>query len=276
VRVSHVSSAREFLAATHAYRSRDPLRTNLIGSIAEGVVQGRRYVSESWTVVTQGADVVAAAVRTAPHSLVLGPMWPDVAPTLARHLAAVAREAPGVSGPETAVCAFLQELGRPWHVDIREVLRVLGELTPPDPMPAGALRRATDADAELLASWHRAFLIEAGLPVPEMTSRSPRQEPGGGSLWIWEVAGEPVAMAGHAPIVRTRTATVGRIGPVYTVPAFRRRGIGAAATSLVAGILQAECDRIMLLADVANATSNGVYERLGFAAADGWLEVAFD
>ena len=276
MRVSQLSSAGEFLGMTRAYRARDPLRTNLIGSIAEGVVQGRRYEVERWTVVAQGADVIAAAVWASPHSLVLGPMRADAAAFLARSLAGLARDCPGVSGPESVVRAFVTELGRPSHVAMRDVVRVLDRLVVPGPLPEGGLRPATDEDSTVLTAWHRAFLAEVGLPVPEAVPGSPRQQPGGGRLWVWEVAGEPVAMAGHAPVVRTAAATVGRIGPVYTVPDFRRRGIGAAATAAVAEILQSECDCIMLFADAENATSNRVYERLGFAAVDGWLEVAFD
>lgn len=74
--------------------------------------------------------------------------------------------------------------------------------------------------------------------------------------------------------MRLPAATIGRIGPVYTQPDFRRRGIAAAATAEVARTLQAQCDHVMLIADAGNATSNGVYERLGFAAAGEQIEVS--
>ena len=91
-------------------------------------------------------------------------------------------------------------------------------------------------------------------------------------LWLWSIDGEPVAMAGHAPLVATPGGTMGRIGPVYTVPFARRQGVGAALTAVVARILQQDGAQVMLYADADNATSNGVYERLGFRAVDQHVE----
>ncbi|HEU4675646.1 MAG TPA: GNAT family N-acetyltransferase [Motilibacteraceae bacterium] len=85
-----------------------------------------------------------------------------------------------------------------------------------------------------------------------------------GSLWLWEVDGRPVSMAGHAPLVLTPSGTVGRIGPVYTPPEDRRLGYAGAMTSAVTEQLLQRCDTVMLFTDAANPTSNGVYARLGF------------
>ena len=85
-------------------------------------------------------------------------------------------------------------------------------------------------------------------------------------MWLWEVEGEPVAMAGHANVVATPGGSVGRLGPVYTLPEARGRGYGSAITAVVSRVLLAQGATVMLYADVANPTSNGVYERLGFRA----------
>ncbi|MGL1760974.1 GNAT family N-acetyltransferase, partial [Vibrio parahaemolyticus] len=58
--------------------------------------------------------------------------------------------------------------------------------------------------------------------------------------------------------------TVGRIGPVYTVPAERGRGYGGAVTAAVTEHLLPQVDTVMLYTDAANPISNAVYERLGF------------
>ena len=66
---------------------------------------------------------------------------------------------------------------------------------------------------------------------------------------------------------------MGRIGPIYTAPRHRRHGYGSALTHAVAGSLLPQCDTVMLYADAANAGSNSVYARLGFAAVDEIVEL---
>jgi predicted GNAT family acetyltransferase len=152
---------------------------------------------------------------------------------------------------------------------MRDVLRVLDTLVEPE-APDGSCRRAQGADLALVSQWQERFLVEVGLPVhlpDDETLRLWLER-----LWLWEVDGVPVAMAGHAPVVATPSGLVGRIGPVYTVPEARGRGIGAAITAVVSRELLAEGATVMLYADADNPTSNGVYERLGFRAVAEHLE----
>lgn len=267
-------SAAAFLEATVDYRAQEPLRTNLMGSMAAGVAQGRPAEAAQWLTVREAGAVVGAATRTAPFNLVLGPMSEEAASAVGRHCAASAQDLPGVGGPEAAVRAAILQLGRPFRLYLREVLRVLTVLTPPASMPEGRTRPAEPRDVELLSRWHRAFLEEVGLPAPDGELGVPRMGPGGGALWVWEVADRPVAMAGHAPVVATPGDVIGRVGPVYTAPDHRRLGIGAALTAAVTRELLASCDRVMLFADAENATANGVYQRLGFTAAGEQVEAA--
>jgi predicted GNAT family acetyltransferase len=273
VQITEHGTAREFLDATERYRSADPVRTNLLGSIAEGVVAGRTSLGETWLTVGDGDRIVGAALRTAPFNLVIGPMPVAAARRVGEHLRTRADELPGVTGPEEVVTALLAQWDRPWTVHMRDVLRVLERLVPPPVRAPGRPRRAGSSDRDLVSGWHLAFLREAGLPVLEDDPGAPRLESGGGSLWIWEAAGQPVCMAGHAPIVSTAGGTVARIGPVYTVPEHRGHGYAAAATAYVTELLLAECDLVMLFADAQNPTSNRVYERLGFASLGEQVEV---
>ena len=63
----------------------------------------------------------------------------------------------------------------------------------------------------------------------------------------------------------TPAGTIGRVGPVYTPPALRRRGYGAAVTRAITTGLVDRCDQVMLFADAANPESNSIYEAMGFA-----------
>lgn len=272
MKVVEHSSAQAFLDATLDYRSAQPILTNLLGSIAEGVVAGRRYDSEHWFTVHDPHGVVGAALRTAPYHLAVGPMPIAGAHALGDHLRARRQPLPGINGPIEVVNAVAERLGHPLAVRMRDVLRVLDTLTPPEPVATGTARRAAEQDRPLVSRWHREFLVEVGLPIVDDESSAPRLDAGGGRLWLWEVDGVPVAMAGHAPLVATPSGLVGRIGPVYTVPEARGRGVGAAITAVVTRRLLDQGATVMLYADADNPTSNGVYERLGFRAVDELIE----
>lgn len=269
MKVVEHSSASAFLDASEGYRATDPIRTNLVGSIAEGVRGGRRYDSEHWYTVHDRHEVVGAALRTAPHSLVLGPMPREAAEVLGDHLRARRQPMPGLKGPAETVDLVAARLGHPIVVRMRDVLRVLDTLVPPPP-PAGAALAAGADDADLVRRWQEDFLIEAGLPVIVPDDDGVRLMLG--RLWFWTIDDVPVAMAGHAPLVTTPGGVVARIGPVYTEPSARRQGIGSALTAFVAQHLQDQGAQVMLYADSANATSNHVYEQLGFRAVDEHIE----
>jgi predicted GNAT family acetyltransferase len=64
---------------------------------------------------------------------------------------------------------------------------------------------------------------------------------------------------------------VPRIAPVYTPPEHRRRGYAAAATAGVCQrVLAAGAVAVVLVADRANPTATGVYERIGFRPVAEW------
>jgi GNAT superfamily N-acetyltransferase len=143
----------------------------------------------------------------------------------------------------------------------RQRLFRLDRLAPPDPFPPGAARVADGSDRELLIAWHEAFGREARSAGPGHADRAVDDRLSHGGLTLWEVAGEPVAMAG-----RTRdVAGVGRVAPVYTPPAQRQRGYGGAVTTAVTqAALDAGAAAVVLFTDLANPTSNALYERLGY------------
>ncbi|WP_248958872.1 GNAT family N-acetyltransferase [Sphaerisporangium perillae] len=80
---------------------------------------------------------------------------------------------------------------------------------------------------------------------------------------ILEDGGRPVAMAGFSrPIIG-----MSRIGPVYTPPEARRRGYGAAVThGATRAAEEAGADLLLLFTDLANPTSNSIYQALGYRA----------
>ncbi len=261
MRVSRPADASEFLERTAELRSADPVRTNVIGSVALGVAAGRRYDAEHWFVV-EGDDgtVVGAAVWTQPYRLLLPPMPDDAADALAAHLASFTVRPPGLIGPDDVAKRVAAGAGWTVREHMREKLLVLQEFVPSTGVP-GSSRPLTDDDVDIATEWIRQFSIDSGALITD-----PREAVVGRMTHhrFWVVDGEPVAFASHAPLVESPAGTVGRVGPVYTPAEHRRRGYGAAITSAVVEHLLPLTTTVMLYTDAANPTSIGVYERLGF------------
>lgn len=261
MRVTRPGGPAEFLELTAAYRAADPVRTNVIGSVATGVLQGRVYDAEHWWVVQDDdGDVVGAAIWTVPYRLLLAPMPVEAASALASDVVSMPAAPPGVIGPQPTVEALVAAAGWATEQHMLEHVLVLEEFTPATGVPghAGTL---TDDDVDLATEWMRQFSIDAGAlisdPRESVVGRMPYHR-------FWIVDGEPVAFASHAPLVGSESGTVGRVGPVFTPAEHRRRGYGGAVTSAVVEHLLPLTTTVMLFTDASNPTSNGVYERLGF------------
>jgi uncharacterized protein len=82
----------------------------------------------------------------------------------------------------------------------------------------------------------------------------------GRTMYLWDDH-EPVSMCG----VGGETPHGVRIGPVYTPPRARRQGY---ASALVAEVSQVQLDRgrtfCFLFTDLANPTSNHIYQEIGY------------
>jgi RimJ/RimL family protein N-acetyltransferase len=210
--------------------------------------------------------VSGAFLQTPPHPLLLSDL-PERAATqsLVEALRASGRALPGVNAPqsvaEAVASAWCAETGAVAREGLRHRLYLLGDLTIPSPRPTGSARIATTADLDLLLTWFVDFSEEVGDPVIN-AQRAVVDRLDYGGLTLWEVDGSPVSMAG---ITRLLEGDGIRIGPVYTPKPLRGRGYAAAATAAACQIAYDRGAReISLFTDLANPTSNALYQRLGF------------
>ena len=81
-------------------------------------------------------------------------------------------------------------------------------------------------------------------------------------LYLWvDGAGQPVTMVGY----QGPTPHGMRIGPVYTPPAQRRKGYASACTAAVTQyLLDGGRQFCFLFTDLANPTSNHIYQEIGY------------
>ncbi|MEE1664358.1 GNAT family N-acetyltransferase [Streptomyces sp. WAC07094] len=216
----------------------------------------------------RAGEVRAAFFRTPPHRLNLTPLTPEEADALAAHWAGLDRPLPGVSADHDTATAFAEawqrHTGATPTLHERQRLYRLGTLTPPQPLPEGRGRVAGEQDREQLMLWHDEFAVAIGGLTSTDAGSWADARIASGRITFWETPdGTPVSMAGVSPMVAGQI----RVAPVYTPAHLRGRGYaGAATTEVSRAALAAGAAHVLLFADLANPTSNGLYQRLGYSA----------
>ena len=213
--------------------------------------------------VEENGAVVACALRTPPHSALLTRAKRQALELLATDLAGKYRDLPAVAGPEPAAGVFAGfwsaltgvAAGLPVRMRVFEARRVVQPR-----MPAGRFRAATEADLPTVTRWAAAFVEEADLDAPSGPDDVARERIREGSLFLWEDA-RPLSMAAWAG----RTGRTVRVNFVYTPPEHRGRGYASACVaSLTQRLLDEGFARCCLYTDLANPTSNKIYQAIGY------------
>lgn len=250
----------------------DEARHNLLrGILGVLISQPDTYPDRRMMLVTEDGEPAACALMTIPYNLIIADPRTDIA--LRRLLTEVARsdlDVPGLIGnqPHIAMAArSWQELtGDTAELTMSQAIYSLSGVLPPRPA-AGAARLAGESDLDLVVDWHSAFITEALPDEPHDEARLRKSlqrrltEGGRGQIWLWVNDGEVVSMSANT----SPTGTGIRINAVYTPPQHRGNGY---ASSLVATqsqhLLDSGYDFCFLFTDLANPTSNKIYESIGY------------
>lgn len=232
----------------------------------------------TWSSVDGADGPIGVAMRTPPFNLLLTQMPSDAMEPLARAIAARGEELPGVTGPVEAARAFAERWARTKQVSatvtMRQGVYELTEVVPPDPKAPGALRHVRADEVDLVASWMAAFAVDAHLPVHEreVLRRSAAVRVASGGLYAWDHGGSAVSMAS----LHGATAHGIRVGFVYTPPELRGRGYASACVAAVSERALASGKRFCTLyTDLANPTSNSIYQRVGYRRIGESVMIAF-
>jgi hypothetical protein len=212
---------------------------------------------------------VGAVVRTPPYGPVLSELPdPALAGLVADDLARVTEDLAGALGPKAAAERFARRwselTGATATALMEERIYQADTAAAPTGVP-GLARTFADEDRSLVCRWLEAFSAEAlpeGAPAvdPEEWLNRRLADPDG-ELLLWEHDGAAVSLAGAGQA----TPSGLRVGPVYTPPEHRGRGFGTAVTAAVTACALASGRRFcFLFADLANPTSNAIYQRIGY------------
>ncbi|GAA2263426.1 GNAT family N-acetyltransferase [Streptomyces amakusaensis] len=220
----------------------------------------------------RAGEVLAAFHRFPSGGLSVTPLTLEQADSLAAHLVALGHALPSVSAEHATATAFAEawqrHTGAEPSVRVRLLLRRLATLTPPDPFPAGRERALGEADHEDVMRWCRGFAAAVGESVTIDAGTWPVTRFAEKRYTFWETPdGTPVSIAGINPTV----AGTARVDPVYTPAELRGRGYAAAVTVAVTrAALDAGATEAVLYTNAANATSNALYERIGYRPFADW------
>lgn len=252
-----LGEAEEWLLEREAFH-------NLILSLAYARALAGDATGEAlWATVESEGRIVGCAIRTPPHKLLLTDMPLAAAAPLVRVVAEEYAAIPAVLGPPDIASEVAAEWallrGGGWRPAMSHRVYRLDSVVHPDG-PTGLLRLATEADRPLAVNWADGFARDTGMGIPspeEAVAAWVERE----SLFLWEDEGRTVCTA----LAQGRTPGGARIGYVYTPPELRGRGYASACVAALSQrLLDSGLTFAILYTDLANPTSNAIYQRLGY------------
>ncbi|MFW5690861.1 MAG: GNAT family N-acetyltransferase [Chloroflexota bacterium] len=267
----------DFAAVTGPYLAHREAEHNLMLGIT-GALKSGHYQDPYMAMVEHDDRIYAVALRTPPHALLLS-LLADVdteAVSLDRIALDVAerfgpQELSGVNAPRPVADAFanrweqISGRRRTAAMDLR--IYRLDHVVPPQRPAPGSMRPADESDRSLLVDWMVAFgeITPEGPPpraeAEQNVDRFLDRDNADRGLYLWEVDGQPVAMAGHSG----PTPSGMRVNAVYTPPDLRGRGYASALVAALSEHLLASGRRFCFLyTDLSNPTSNSIYQKIGY------------
>ncbi len=269
MKLTRHEAAAAFLACARDWLEQNEAANNLILGIAVRLAEypDRVKAPPYLATVEAGGALVAAAVMTPPHRVVLySAAGADPAPLvpILDDLRAGGWQVPGVMAPAATSEAFAwlwaAATGGDYCPAMRERAYELRRVIPPAAVP-GHLRPATEADLPQMADWAYRFMQDAGLPgTVESAQELAEIRIADRDLFIWDNGG-PASMA-----AKTRHSTHGIVVSLVFTPR-ELRGMGYASACVAAlsqQLLDAGWQFCALFTDLANPTSNDIYQRIGY------------
>ncbi|MGH7999452.1 MAG: GNAT family N-acetyltransferase [Brasilonema sp.] len=218
-------------------------------------------------------DIVAVAMRTPPRNLLLSKIQDfgvieaicaeRSSEAIAQNLHLIQEFLPGINAPTAEAKAFAEAwhslTGQSYH--LKMALRAFQlEQVQAIPKVTGNLSIASESERQILIPWFEAFALEALGSVEPGVEPTVERHLQRGSAYIWKDE-TPVSMACHIRV----TPNGAGISLVYTPPEYRRKGYASACVAALSQTLLNQGYRYcFLFTDLANPTSNHIYQAIGY------------
>jgi predicted GNAT family acetyltransferase len=263
-------TATDFITKVGPRLEADEARYGLISGIARQVAVNPHYygIDDPWFCsVNNKTNICAAAWRTPPYNVGMALFSGNqavIADCLTQAIYDRWPVIPGAIGDRDLVEPFIDGWCRFTGASIKSSMaqRIyrLDKINNLALIPGG-LRPATRDDLDLVTTWTKAFYLDTfgmaddSIPEFEITPKITS-----GDVYIWE-DDRPVSMA-----AKCRPTDHGlAVGYVYTPPEYRHRGYATACVARVCREILNDGYRFCTLyADLANPTSNSIYQKIGF------------
>ena len=285
MRFRFYTDVREFYRDTydtfmlHEAQNVIPLGNLIIGNQGKDKTGWRDPANWFMAAVENDTGIRVAAIMTPPYKLTLCATNNQCDDAALQCLIAGIRESgvslPGVmSGSELAERFARLYTGGDYKIACHNRLYELRRVSPEIPA-IGELRPARENDMAFLPYWRAGFHSDCfGTPFgASWDLERCHMDIANGRLFVLEDGGMPVSMANITRELRTLCC----IGGVYTPPYFRGRGYATACVAEVSRLmLERGFARCVLYTDLANPTSNSIYQKIGYTPICDSLDITFE
>ncbi|MNC07554.1 Acetyltransferase (GNAT) family protein [compost metagenome] len=267
----------------HEAQNMIPLGNLIMGHEGKDKTDWRDPVHWLMATVSDTQGIQLTALMTPPHNITLyatdNLIHPEAVDCLIEGLKG--HNIPGVITEKNLAAYFAEAYTRPKGITFHTTMNQrIYELTAvnPDIRQPGNVRLLNEQDMPFFPYWAEAFNAagsygKAEMSIPQEDAAPYLYRIASKKLYILEDNGKPVAMAGFTRVMQTAIG----VAFVYTPPYERRKGY---ATSIVAQLSQLALDkgftRCVLYTDLANPTSNSIYQKIGYTPVCDSLQLRFE
>ena len=269
LKVIQYEQASEFLEKCGDLLMQHEAENNLIIGLANRLKHNPSAYSSTpfFATVEEENKIILAALMTPPHNILLSNFTDEAINGLQGLSDYLWQSGIFVNGVNS-VKKIAKQFSSLWadratltsKIKMEEMIYRLDRVIAPQ-IPEGIFRKANKADFQLLSNWMPAFHMEAlNEPLPPEEINHLKERIHSQSVYVW-VTKEIVSVA-----MKTRETPNGAtIGFVYTPTELRGKGYAkAVVASLSQHLLDNGFQFCALYTNLANITSNFIYQKIGF------------
>jgi len=262
----------------HEAQNLIPLGNIIIGNDGRDTHDWRDPANWFMATVSEGGDIKLTAVMTPPHNLTLYATDNHFDHNaIACLLAQLPDSIPGVMTEKSLALAFAELYTQvhkmQYKTTMNQRIYELTAVNPNVPTP-GSLRLLRDEDMCFFPYWLGDFTCDVEFDSNTVSSDDThyRYRIAKKNIYVLEIDNTPVSMA----CTNREMQTVCGVALVYTPPYFRGRGYASSCVAQLSQlILSRGFKRCVLYTDLANPTSNSIYQKIGYSPICDSLELKF-